>query len=376
MLASSPDGADDMTNWARGGPTWSINRFVAREVRGQMRENPLARRARYRWPLRLLRRLFSVRTFWRFIALYLLVDLAAVGIEVAWQWLTPGVYPDWASGPGANELLKDVPGFLIGAQVSLVGVISLALALVTLIAQRDDASTDVQVYYHESLFFEITASCLALVAILCIQLLWPLQFTLHLARAGGQTTLFKLGLLVFHLGWFLLNLTAVAHFVSVTFRFVQRRAREKLRESYTANVVVPEEMTQRLRVALYHMAGTEAVPVEDDTINPVAFGLEMGRYEAELRSTFSRPTRVRDLHVRLAHWAITRWRCRCAKHEGTTYGVGPDDSGPKLWFTPRVDRPLQGEVAWCRREGGLPLDWRERLALRLAFRFEKARDEE
>lgn len=365
-----------MTNWARGGPTWSINRFVAREVREQMRENPLARRARYRWPLRLMRRLFSVRAFWGFIALYLLVDLAAVGIEVAWQWLAPGAYPDWASGSGANELLKDVPGFLIGAQVSLVGVISLALALVTLIAQRDDASTDVQVYYHESLFFEITASCLALVAILCIQLLWPLQFALHLASAGGQTTLFKLGLLVFHLGWFLLNLTAVAHFVSVTFRFVQRRAREKLRESYTANVVVPEEMTQRLREALYHMAGTEAVPVAADTINPVAFGLEMGRYEVELRSTFSRPTRVRDLHVRLAHWAITHWRCRCAKHEGTTYGVGPENSGPKLWFTPRIDRPLQGEIAWCRREGGLPLDWRERLALRLAFRFEEVRDEE
>lgn len=365
-----------MTDWARGGPTWSINRFVAREVREQMRENPLARRARYRWPLRLLRSMFSVRGFWGFLALYLLVDLIAVALEAVWQCLAPGAYPAWASGSGANDLLKDVPGFLIGAQVSLVGVISLALALVTLIAQRDDASTDVQVYYHESLFFEITASCLALVAALCLQLLWPLQFALHFAGAGGQTSLFKLCLLVFHLGWFLLNLAAVAHFVSVTFRFVQRRAREKLRESYTANVVVPEEMTQRLREALYHMAGTEAVPVDKDTINPVAFGLEMSRYEPELRTTFARPTRVRDLHVRFAHWAIAHWRRRCAKHEGTAYGIGPDDSGPKLWFLPRVDRALQGDVAWCHREGGLPLDWRERFALRLAFRFEEVRDED
>lgn len=365
-----------MTDWARGGPTWSINRFVAREVCEQMRNNPLARRARYRWPLRLLRRMLSVRSFWGFLALYLLIDVTAVALEVAWQWLAPGVYPSWASGSVANDLLKDVPGFLISAQVSLVGVISLALALVTLIAQRDDASTDVQVYYHESLFFEITASCLALVAALCLQLLWPLQFALHFTSAGGQTSLFKLGLLVFHLGWFLLNLAAVAHFVSVTFRFVQRRAREKLRESYTANVVVPEEMTQRLREALYHMAGTEAVPVDEDTINPVAFGLEMSRYEPELHTTFARPTRVRDLHVRFAYWAIGHWRRRCAKQEGATYGVRPDDSGPKLWFLPRIDRTLQGDVAWCHREGGLPLNWRERFALRLAFRFEEVRDED
>lgn len=376
MLASSGHGAEGMTDWTRGGPTWSINRFVVREVREQMRDNPLARRARYRWPLRLLRCLFSVRSFWRFIVLYLFVDLAAVGLETASHRLGIGTNPAWASGSAANNLLREVPGFLIGAQVSLVGVISLALALVTLIAQRDDASTDVQVYYHESLFFEITASCLALVAILCIQLLWPLQFALHLISVSSVATLFKLGLLVFHLGWFLLNLAAVAHFVSVTFRFVQRRAREKLRESYTANVVVPDEMTRRLREALYHMAGTEAVLVDDDTINPVAFGLEMGHYEAELRSNFERPTRVRDLHVRLAHWAITHWRNRCAKKEGAIYGVGANDSGPKLWFVPRVDLPLQGDVAWCRREGGLPLDWRERLVLRLAFRFEEVRDEE
>ena len=365
-----------MTDWARGGPTWSINRFVAREVREQMRDNPLARRARYRLHLRLLRGLFSVRSCWRFIALYLLVDLAAVSFEAAWHKFVVGIYPAWASGPAANALLKDVPGFLIGAQVSLVGVISLALALVTLIAQRNDASTDVQVYYHESLFFEITASCLALVAILCIQLLWPLQFALHLISVSSVATLFKLGLLIFHLGWFLLNLAAVAHFVSVTFRFVQRGAREKLRESYTANVVVPDEMTRRLRVALYHMAGIEAALVDDETINPVVFGLEMSRYKAELQSNFSRPTRVRDLHVRLAHWAIRRWRERCAKQEGVTYGFGPTDSGPKLWFMPRVDGSLQGNVVWCRRDGGLPLDWRERLALRLAFRFEEVRDED
>jgi len=365
-----------MTDWARGGPTWSINRFAWREVRDQMRDNPLARRARYRWPVRLLRLLISAHSFWRFIALYLVIDLVAVGAEAMSHRLTVATLPKWASGQAAKDLLKDVPGFLIGAQVSLVGVISLALALVTLIAQRDDASTDVQVYYHESLFFEITASCLALVAILCIQLLWPLQFTLHMAGTGGGSMLFKLGLLMFHLSWFLLNLAAVAHFVSVTFRFVQRGAREKLRESYTANVVVPEEMTRRLREALYYLAGREAVPVDDDTVDPVIFGLELNRYEAEMRSNFEHPTRVRDLHVRLSHWAIRRWRKRCAEQEGIIYGGRPNDSGPRLWFLPRVDRPLQGDTVWCRREGGVPLDWLERLALRLAFRFEEVRDEE
>lgn len=365
-----------MTDWGRGGPTGSLNRWVRKEVREQLKSNPLARRARYGWPLRVARWAFSAGTFWRFVALYLLLDLAMINIEGFWHALAPATIPAIANSPAAAELLKSVPSYLIGAQIGLLSVISLALALITLIAQRDDAATDVQVYYHESLFFEITASCLALTGVLCAQLFWPLQFLYHLLGGGGQPALFKLFLLVLHLGWFLVNLAAVAHFIGITFRFVQRRARERLRESYTANVIVPMEMTAWLRETLYSMAGSEAIAVAPEKIHPVCFGLEMHEpYTVELSTRFKRPMQIHNVHVRIAHWAIRRWRRRC-DNEGEGARPLPDRLRPRLWFLPRIDQTLRGEIAWCRRDGGVPLDRIERLALRLAFRFGKALDAE
>lgn len=271
-----------MTDWGKGGVAWSLRRWVRSEVRDQMRENPLARRARYPWPIRFMRWFFSIGTFTRFMAVYLVVDLAALNADAWWRVLG-GSIPAWPDHPAAEELLAAVPGYLIGAQVGILSVISLALALVTLIAQRDGASTDVQVYYHESIFFEIAASCLALIAVLCIQLFWPLQSAFYLFGGGTGSNLFRFLLLIVHLLWFVINIGAVAHFIGVTFRFIQQSARQKLRERYTANVLIPREIAARVRETMYMVAGSEAIPVADSTINPSLFGMAMhGHYEREL----------------------------------------------------------------------------------------------
>ncbi|MDB5581511.1 MAG: hypothetical protein JWR80_6687 [Bradyrhizobium sp.] len=367
----------DMTDWSRGGVLGSVDAWVRREIAEQRRNNPLARKARYRWPLRLLRSIFSARTFYNFLALYLLIDLSALCVEAWSPWVTASIFPRWAASAGAAELLKSVPSYLIGAQVGVFSVISLALALVTLIAQRDEAAADVQVYYHESLFFEVAASCLALIAVLAIQLFWPLQFGLHLLGHGGHASLFKLGLLTLHLGWFLINLAAVAHFIAVTFGFVHNRARERLRERYTANVVVPNDLTGHLRAAVYSMAGSEAVPTRnEDELNVSLFGISMPEpYIPELTATFRKPMRLKNVFVRPAHWAIRRWHQRCDQPSGSaTAATLPDRIALQLWFTPRIAEELHGEIIWCRRKGGVPLDWLERAALRFAFRFERVRD--
>lgn len=152
-------------------------------------------------------------------------------------------------------MLLNVSSYLLGAQVGVLGVLSLALALVTLIAQRESSSTDVKVYYHESLAFEIVASCVALMAVLCAQLLWPAQFLLHRLGFGTELLVFKFGLLGIHIGWLLLNLVGLAHFIATTFGFVQQSAREALRERYTVNIVQGREMTSRLRHQLYWLGG-------------------------------------------------------------------------------------------------------------------------
>lgn len=364
-----------MTNWGRGGIFWSLNRWVEREVRDQLRSNPLARRARYRFSHRVMRLLFSPSSFWKFLGLYFLLDITALGIEGLWQHFAPESFPKWVGSPSVIDIIKTVPSYLIGAQVGILSVISLALALVTLIAQRDDAAADVQVYYHESLFFEITASCLALTAVLAVQLLWPLQFGLHLLGYGGNGSFFKAGLLFIHLLWFFVNMAAVAHFISVTFRFPQRRERERLRESYTANVMVPREWRQRIREAVYSSAGSEAINSDDDGINVALFGVPMTEpYIIELCSTFRRPVRIKNVLIRPAFWAIQRWWRRCGFEPSV--GAAPLSGRPRLWIQPSIGQTLRGKVDWCRREGGVPLDRIERAVLRLAFRFERVRDAE
>ena len=130
-----------MIDWGKGGWTGSVNRWVRREVREQLRDNPAARRARYNLGHRTFRRFFSIGTFGRFVGIYLLIDLLFVAAEALSTSLVLSGLPSWtASGsPPAIDikaLLLNASSYLISAQVGLLGVISLALALVTLIAQR------------------------------------------------------------------------------------------------------------------------------------------------------------------------------------------------------------------------------------------------
>ena len=86
--------------------------------------------------------------------------------------------------------------------------------------------------------------------------------------------------------------------------------------------------------------------------------------------------RAADSHfVRPAHWAIRRWRKRCGDAVTAAQAAEPNARDePRLWFTPHLKQTLRGEVAWCRRNGGVPLDRVERFALRFAFRFERVDD--
>jgi hypothetical protein len=356
--------------WGPGGPTDSVNWRVAHEVRRQLSGNPVAHRARYPLGHRLLRAAMSAQ-FSLFLARYIVLDLAVLCVE-AWSRVVAPTVSAMPSDRAAQafDIVKTVPSYLLGAQVGLLGVISLALALVTLIAQRDDATTDVKVYYHESMFFGITASGIALATVLSVQFLWPLQTALHQLGGGSSSPAFKLALVAAHTAWFVVNLWAVAHFVSVTFRFVQRSARERLRERYTANVVMPRQLTDRLRQQVYGSAGGRAV----SGVPGANFGFSFGTdSDIEIEREFAPNTMLVDVHMGVVRWVLARWAKRCAADPVAT---GPSArSGPRIWFTPALDRAMRGHVAWCRRSGGVPLTPFERWALCRAFRFEERRNE-
>ncbi len=303
-------------------------------------------------------------------------------------WHFPALLPTWtASGasstPDIKAILMNVDSYLITAQVGVLGVISIAVGLVALIAQRESSSTDVQVYYHESLAFEVVASSVALLAVLCAQLLWPAQFLLHRLGGGTDLQVFKLLLLALHTSWLLLNLCGLAHFVATTFRFVQQSEREVMRERYTANFVQPLEMTVRLREHLYQAASLEFLNrPESDGNNVDTPTLILGFDSddlglAEIQTVFANPMVIRDVRMIWLRWVVRRWAARCDAEARSSAarrrGLGLDS--PLLVFSVQLDRPLHGEVIWCRRRAGAPLTRTERLVLRCAFLFKRARHE-
>lgn len=312
-------------------------------------------------------RFLLTATFGILLARYLLIDLAMINLE-GYRWIFPAYTFNLTEGAEVTAvgLIDTLPAMFLAVQIGLLTIISLALALVTLIAQRDDATTDIKVYYHESMFFGMAASGIALVLVLVAQLFWPLQ-TLYRHLAGSSpSAVFDFLLTTAHAIWLVVNLCGVAHFVAVTFDFVQPSSRKRLRERYTANAVVPHQLAEVFRRQLY----LQAEGVSSGTDVRAAFGLLFRpRGDEQLRRDFGEGEMLADVHMRLVRWVLRHWqeRCELNRDSEATDGNFP----PKLTFIPVPGRILSGSEAWCVREGGVPLTSLERWLLKLAFRFER-----
>ena len=71
-----------------------------------------------------------------------------------------------------------------------------------------------------------------------------------------------------------------------------------------------------------------------------------------------------------------RWLDRAVRSWSRRSGVqeaDQSDNPPMLMFPHRSGQKLRGSIAWCRRWGGVPLNRREKVLLRWAFRFRRAR---
>lgn len=393
-----------MSDLSYGGWTGSLNKFVRREIKDHFKTNSAACGARYSLYRRSLGRFLAIRTFGRFLAVYLIINALVVLCEVLsashitctradwpgfflirsfesmFTWImscTPSPWLAIAPTEYVRTLLLNVGSYFITAQVGALGVLSLALALVTLIAQGQNSETDVKVYYHEAHAFEIVSSNLALLSVLCIQLLWPAQFLIHKLGWGSNIPIFKLILLTVHLLWLLINLASLAHFISVTFGFVQQSRRERLRELFTANVIMPMVMQERLRRALYSNASHSLLGHDaDDTQPSLSFGYDYGKpYSVEISSKSSHAMTLIDVRMLWVRWVARRWIKRCihqANRASDFHGWAAHQA-PLLWFTPILGTSQKGKYEWCLRRGGVPLTKVEKFILSAAFKFKRVK---
>jgi hypothetical protein len=196
-----------MTERVGRGLFGSLRGRVQAEVRELGRQNKTLRRARSGLARRTFLALITGVSLSRILLLYLV--LSALGLAFEWlitaKW--PCLLPGWDS-TNLSPFVKEVTGLLITAQVGILAIVSVAVGVVTLLSQRDDRSsstTDVRLYYSQSLAYEVVTSGVALLLVLFVQLFWPGQLLLHWFQAVGSNLSFELALTIVHVLWMAVN---------------------------------------------------------------------------------------------------------------------------------------------------------------------------
>ncbi len=318
------------------------------------------------------------RSFFSFVGIYISVVLLFSLTEVWSASIMPQAMSRWLeSYQQLGTLLRDATSYYITAQVGALGVVSISIGLVTLIAQRQNARREVQIYYHESLAQEVFASSIALLVMLCLQIFWPTQQLIRGLGIGLHSNLFEAALTAVHTAWLAINLCALAYFVDISLGFVRPKERENIRRRYTANWVIPNDLTQRLLRARYTAASLTFNRDSYGQRGPlVIFGYELGTADViELEDNFRHPVLLYDVRIKLLTWIIHRWLDRCSLESKHNPDGHHDRASPHLFLRPSFDRPMSGPVAWCTRQGGVSFTRFERLIVRWSFRFRRASDE-
>lgn len=352
---------------------WSLRRHVRAAVRKHLASNKAVQRNRYDLGTRLLHSIFCFTSYWGFLAVYLLLAVLTVAAvvlneEFCARFACPLTRPEILvhTRTGA-EFLRALGGYFIGAQVGVLGAISIAVGLVTLIAQRQNANAEVRVYYHESMAIKVMVSSLALLTVLCAQVIWPLEFILH--RFGIITGILttQIILTVIHSMWLLLNLVGVAHFVVVSLSFGQSDARKRYRERYTANQLLPEHLFDTLFGAWFRNLGQLlGLPPFASNQPAVFFGTSVLTRQTEVSQKFDRRKTLYDVRIWLLRLVVRRWHNRALEAAARSQTLNPSDV-LAIPISPRST--LEGETIVCSTSGATRLSTLERWLLGRSLRF-------
>lgn len=339
-------------------------------MRSQLRNNPVSQQERYRYSVKILHQLLGRRTFGSLIGIYLLLDIAVGFSEVIYAKIC--IEPPQSSlyVRGVLETIKGQSGNLLTVQIGVLSITSLALALVTLIAQRDNSSADIRVYYHESLAFELVASGVALLVVLVLQYYLPLQTMVHHLDFGAEAPIFEAVLLGVHCFWLLVNISGTAHFVATTLHFTQPVQRGKILRRYTANIMQPHDLTKRLEEHLYTKEIRTILSNEGTSHTTCYAFFGQGpsvKTNVEIRKKISKPIKLHDVNVVWVQWVLFRWETGCLKEAPIT----SSSMMPTIWFFPRLGQTVSEDIDWCQRSEGVSLTKLEVFILKRAFRFKK-----
>lgn len=261
-----------------------------------------------------------------------------------------------------EDILRDFAGFMIGAQTGLLGVLSIAVALVTLIGQRAQAGADVRVYYHESFAVPLAGSSLALLMVLCLQLFWPMALLSPFYGVASENFTQEIVLTSVHLCWIGANIALYARFTFISLSFGQDERRSRYRSLYSANVIVPRNIYQAIVRAQYRQCAQRLpLPKGAEPKITMAYAYVTPPVEA-VHIGVSRPSKLDDVWLTPLSVGIWLW----AKRVGRS-----PSANPALAFMVDFDRTLDRRHCLCRTTVGAQPNFVERQLIRVSFRLRR-----
>ncbi len=196
-----------------------------------------------------------------FFGLYVVLFVVAVlGGDAALDVVSAvvGEKPEPTRGAVAEVVVR-FDELAVQAQATVVGlVLPVALALVAILQSKRDNATLVRVFYREARAYEIAASHVALLVVLLVEQLLPLE-------ASPAAVI----LVYLRMTWLVANSLSLWHFLRTCLDFVQPHGQQRLVRRYVANEAAPMEVSDRIAGAASQM--------------PFEFGLVPKAWEREFR---------------------------------------------------------------------------------------------
>lgn len=355
----------------------SLRHQVAYEVRLHLRTNPAIREARPPLSVWLLKAIYGERGLRGFLIPYVAVVVAifAAGKFMPEQWLS--YIPSMDYGKLFETSFNTITAYFLAAQTVMIGLLfPIAVGLVTLIAQREDATsvhTSIQLYYHETLTYRIGVSSIALSIVLAVHLFWSAELAVGHFGYDAPPNFPEFALAVLHLLWLIINFTALWHFLRTSLDFVRPAERAKLLRRFASSVAIPSDISEtlgRVRYAMIHAdINTELNedPSDDRTLYVSLSPSLRSLSKIEILSPKNSGKYLIDVRVRPLKWAVRMWWKRCNKHSPQN---SRNPSRLKLVF-PLSWGEMMPDEEICRRSGGVPLNMPECHLIKFSFRFGK-----
>jgi hypothetical protein len=248
------------------------------------------------------------------------------------------------------------------AQVGILVVLTVAISVVTLLAQKDDGSavnTDVRLYYFESYAYELGTSSILLSIVLVIQLFWHLQFLITFIAGQKSVSNFEISSTIIHAAWLTLNLCLFLQFINTTLRFVEPESRINLRKQYSANEIIPRDVARRLLSYYYTNLPLQIFDTGEVKEGPlISFGMPLisdQQAEIEIWRSFKAPSRLVDVWLLPIGFALRRWQKRTRKQSKTQNRSGRSAWEDHLAVLTDFARVHDEKSELVAREGGTPL---------------------